>query len=66
MQGAKKKKIGNYIMDPAEFLGAGQYGKVYKAVDRGNGTIAAVKVIDKKQSKSFSIQLTMMSTPKTP
>ena len=55
-QGIKKKKIGNYIMDPAEFLGAGQYGKVFKAVDKANGTIAAIKVIDKKQSKVFTIQ----------
>ena len=45
-----KKKVGEYILDLDDSLGAGQYGKVYRAVGQTSQNVVAVKVIDKKKS----------------
>ena len=61
----KKKKIGEYILDPAQMLGAGQYGKVYKGYHKTTNNQTAIKVIDKKQSKINLMKLMMMTILKT-
>lgn len=63
----KKKKIGNYIINPSDLLGEGQYGQVYKAKEQTTGFMAAIKVICKKRRNSTSTQYSKraMSTAKT-
>ena len=48
--GSSKKKVGNYIVELNKVLGAGQYGRVCVATEKSTHAIAAVKIIDKKQS----------------
>ena len=50
--GIKKKKVGNYIYNPTDCLGEGQYGKVYlaKHKDKTIKVEAAIKVIEKNKS----------------
>ena len=57
-----KKKVGNFVLDLDEILGAGQFGKVYKATQQNSDRVVAVKVIDKKKSILFLIQLMKTTT----
>lgn len=54
------KAIGNYVLESE--LGAGQFGKVFKAKDKTTGTYYAVKRIDKRKINSNPLLPKLLST----
>ena len=48
-----KKKVANYVVELSNVLGAGQYGRVCRAVDKRTDTVVAAKIIDKRQGKKI-------------
>ena len=59
------KKITNYMILLDKKLGEGAFGKVYIGEEDDTKRKVAIKILEKKKSMCFPIQLTKKSTSRT-
>jgi hypothetical protein len=48
-----------YVLNPKELLGSGQFGQVYGGICKSNNKPVAIKVIDKSRFKDFQFETTV-------